>query len=91
MTGPAGPTGAPLVDDNINEKEWGLTNYNVGAKTDPNTYTWLLTSENFGLNFTYKAPQKTVFCGALDAAVCAQPALPCVGMISCGGVRAGST
>ena len=78
MKGPAGPQGEFLVDDSKSKKEreqeWhsqeklSLADPNYKSADAPSTYTWLLTSENFGLNFTYKVlPDHLQTCGALAA------------------------
>ena len=60
---------------NLQEKlSLSVPNYKVAA--DPSVYTWLLTSENFGLNFTYKVlPDKLQTCGG-SAALGADPTTP---------------
>jgi len=80
MTGPAGPSGIFLIDDSKSKKERdheahmrekaAMSNYNATADAelnkDPSVYSWLLTSENFGLNFTYAVlPDKLQTCGSL--------------------------
>ena len=86
MKGPAGPSGEFLVDgskskaereheEHVQEK-LRLADPTYRSATDPSVYTWLLTSENFGLNFTYKVlPDKLQTCGAL-AALGADPTTP---------------
>ena len=77
-SGPAGPSGEFLVDDSkikagreheehVQEK-LRLADPNYSSATDPSVFMWLLTSENFGLNFTYKVlPEKLQRCGSLVA------------------------
>ena len=78
MTGPAGPAGEFLVDDSKSKAErehdehvqekLRLADPNYKAENAPSLFTWLLTSENFGLNFTYKVlPDHLQTCGALAA------------------------
>lgn len=88
MKAPAGPEGEPLVDDSKTKKERehethlrekhsltdpNHTNYpGITVPPDPSAYIWLLTSENFGLNWTYAVlPDKLQTCGngALSLAV----------------------
>ena len=78
MKGPPGPTGEFLVDhskskvereheEHVEEKH-RLADPDYKSAKDPSQYTWLLTSENFGLNFTYKVlPDKLQTCGPLAA------------------------
>ena len=84
MKAPAGPEGEPLVDDSKTKKERehethlrekhsltdpNHTNY-PGITVTPNSdaYIWLLTSENFGLNWTYAVlPDKLQTCGTVGA------------------------
>jgi hypothetical protein len=88
MKGPAGPAGEFLVDDSKSKAErkheehvqeklrLADPDYKSAAKKNPSEYTWLLTSENFGLNFTYKVlPDKLQTCGSL-AALGADPTTP---------------
>jgi len=74
MNAPAGPAGEPMVDDSNSQQERdhaahvqekaSFTNNNYTATNDPSTYIWLLTSENFGRNFSYKVlPDKLQTCG----------------------------
>ena len=86
MKGPAGPSGEFLVDgskskaereheEHVQEK-LKLADPNYVPVTDPSMYSWLLTSENFGLNFTYKVlPDKLQTCGPL-AALAVDPTMP---------------
>ena len=78
MTGPAGPAGEFPVDDSKSKAEreheehvqekLRLADPNYKAEAAPSVYTWLLTSENFGLNFTYKVlPDDLQTCGGLAA------------------------
>lgn len=86
MKGPAGPTGEFLVDDSKSKKErehelhvqekLSLTDPNYKSADAPSTFTWLLTSENFGRNFTYKVlPDNLQTCGALNA-LAVDPTVP---------------
>ena len=46
------------------QEKTSFTNNNYTATNDPSTYIWLLTSENFGRNFSYKVlPDKLQTCG----------------------------
>jgi len=85
MTGPAGPSGEFLAyskskaerehEEHVQEK-LSLSDPNYKVAADPSVYTWLLTSENFGLNFTYTVlPDKLQTCGG-SAALGADPTTP---------------
>ena len=80
MSAPPGLDGEPAVDNSKSKKErvqeaharekLSLANNNyrdgVWVEDDPHEFTWLLTSENFGRNFTYKVlPDNLQTCGAL--------------------------
>jgi hypothetical protein len=82
MKAPAGPEGEPLVDHSKGKKErdheaharekealrtYGAAYYPaLSAPPDPGAYAWLLTSENFGLNFTYAVlPDHLQVCGGI--------------------------
>merc|ERR1712086_891228 len=78
MKRPAGPSGQFLVDDSKSKAEreheehvqekLRLADPTYRSAKDPSVFTWLLTSENFGLNFTYKVlPDDLQTCGALAA------------------------
>lgn len=81
LTGPKGPTGEPIVDsrksveerihDSHMREKNSLRNNSyfdgVGVEDSPSMYTWLLTSDNFGRNFTYKVlPDDLQTCGAFQ-------------------------
>jgi len=80
LSGPRGPSGEPVVDGSKSAKELAHESHvrekmslrnnsytdGAGVEGNPSSYTWLLTSENFGRNFTYKVlPDDLQTCGGL--------------------------